>query len=205
MIAAMKRRLVRVAAFLPVPLLALVLTVWVRSYAPEDFYCRAIDGRAVLFFVNGLNSVWLEPRNAENYGARRLLESVRRAKDNANRLPVPWGRGARQQRQFFPGPLRGGHPVRLDRAPAGGGGSVVGRRPPPPPRLRESGKVPRLGTTCGAVRPLPRMRGDRGRGAIRKRRARLGVGEASAAARGEAPAVGRPIRRASRVSQSPPL
>ena len=83
MIAAMKRRLVRVAAFLPVPLLALVLTVWVRSYAPEDFYCRAIDGRVVLFFVNGLNSVWLEPRNAENYGARRLLESVRLAKDNA--------------------------------------------------------------------------------------------------------------------------
>jgi hypothetical protein len=83
MIAAMKRRLVRVAAFLPVPLLALVLAVWVRSYAPEDFYCRTIDGRVVLFFVNGVNSAWLEPRNAESYGARRLLKSVRDVKDNA--------------------------------------------------------------------------------------------------------------------------
>jgi hypothetical protein len=83
MIAAMKRRLVRVAAFLPVPLLALVLSVWAHSYAPEDFYCRSADGRVLLFFISGEASRTLYSPNNRYHNSLEMWEDLSAYRFNA--------------------------------------------------------------------------------------------------------------------------
>ena len=72
----------RLFAFTPVPLLALVLLGWARSYLPEESYCRPVDGRLLLFFVNGENAQRFEPGNPQFRGARMEWDDLRASRLN---------------------------------------------------------------------------------------------------------------------------
>jgi len=82
----MPRRPSRVVAVLPLALLVLVLLLWLRSYLPDDFYCRPVKGRLVLFFLNGSYSRWLQPAAAESLGGELVVEQLVSAADIHVRL-----------------------------------------------------------------------------------------------------------------------
>jgi hypothetical protein len=82
----MPRRLFRVVAFLPAALLALVLLLWLRSYLPDDFYCRPVKGRLVLFFLNGSYSRWLQPASPDHQGGEMVLQTLASGADVHVRL-----------------------------------------------------------------------------------------------------------------------
>jgi hypothetical protein len=72
----MPRRTSRVVAFLPPALLGIVLLLWLRSYLPDDFYCRPVKGRLILFFLNGTYSRWLQPAAPDHEGAELVFEQL---------------------------------------------------------------------------------------------------------------------------------
>jgi hypothetical protein len=71
----------RLVAFLPPALLLLVLLLWLRSYLPDDFYCRPVHGRVVLFYLNGPYSHWLEPTATDHQGADIALDQLASGSD----------------------------------------------------------------------------------------------------------------------------
>jgi hypothetical protein len=105
----MSPRTARVVAFLPLPLLLLVLLAWLRSYLPEEFYCRPIDGRLVLFFVNGDHARRIHPGSSEFEGAARVWDDLRGMPDNAIHVRL-LGVEVVGSRDLYPGHLIVGIP-----------------------------------------------------------------------------------------------
>jgi hypothetical protein len=97
----MPRRLFRVVAFLPPALLGVVVLLWLRSYLPDDFYCRPVKGRLVLFFLNGTYSRWLQPAAPDHQGGEIVVEQLANGADVHVRLLGI--EVAASQRDLFPG------------------------------------------------------------------------------------------------------
>src|SRR4051812_39840850 len=77
MFRAMQRRARDLTLLLPVPLLVLALLAWGRSYLPERFFCRSIDGRLLLMFGTTPYQSYFTLPDGSPVDARRVFGQIR--------------------------------------------------------------------------------------------------------------------------------
>src|SRR5687768_10965971 len=65
------------ALLLPVPLLLLALLAWGRSYLPERFFCRTLDGRLLLMFGTTAYQDYFTTADGSPVDARPVMPLVR--------------------------------------------------------------------------------------------------------------------------------
>jgi len=72
-----KRRLLNLLTVLSVLLCVVVAYLWARSYAPQEFVCRILDGKVLLLYVTPVHARQLEPGRQEYTNVRWVVDRFR--------------------------------------------------------------------------------------------------------------------------------